>query len=102
MHSSNHLYFGSFLRKIKVDELPQLINYLKGELALVGPRPCLSNQIELEKYRDNYGIFDVKPGITGLAQILGYDMSNPEILTKIEKLYINKKSLGTLCLISIH
>lgn len=93
VHSSNHLYFGSFLRKIKVDELPQLINYLKGELALVGPRPCLSNQIELEKYRDNYGIFDVKPGITGLAQILGYDMSNPKMLAKIDSLYKNNKTI---------
>jgi len=92
VHSSNYLYVGSFLRKIKVDELPQLINYLRGELTLVGPRPGLSNQLELKKYRDNYGVFDVKPGITGLAQILGYDMSNPKLLAQIDNLYISNKT----------
>ena len=92
VNSSNYLYIGAILRKIKIDELPQLINYLKGDLALVGPRPGLLNQIELEECRDLYNIFNVKPGITGFAQILGYDMSNPDLLAKIDSLYIKNKS----------
>ncbi len=61
--------FGSFLRKTKIDELPQLINVLKGEMSLVGPRPNLFNQEELIKERDALGIYEVYPGVTGLAQI---------------------------------
>jgi lipopolysaccharide/colanic/teichoic acid biosynthesis glycosyltransferase len=89
----HYLIVGSFLRKIKVDELPQLLNYLKGEIVLVGPRPGLPTQEKLKKYREKYNIFDTKPGITGLSQILGYDMSNPEVLAKVDKLYINNKSI---------
>jgi lipopolysaccharide/colanic/teichoic acid biosynthesis glycosyltransferase len=89
----HYLIVGSFLRKIKVDELPQLLNYLKGEIVLVGPRPGLPTQEKLKKYREKYNIFDIKPGITGLSQILGYDMSNPEVLAKVDKLYINNKSI---------
>ena len=89
----HYLIAGSFLRKIKVDELPQLLNYLKGEIVLVGPRPGLPTQEKLKKYREKYNIFDTKPGITGLSQILGYDMSNPEVLAKVDKLYINNKSI---------
>ena len=90
--TSNYLYFGTLLRKMKIDELPQLINYLKGDLTLVGPRPGLVNQIHLKECRDFYNIFNVKPGITGLAQILGYDMSNPKLLARIDNLYIENKS----------
>jgi O-antigen biosynthesis protein WbqP len=89
----HYLIAGSFLRKIKIDELPQLLNYLKGEIVLVGPRPGLPTQEKLKKYREKYNIFDIKPGITGLSQILGYDMSNPEVLAKVDKLYINNKSI---------
>lgn len=88
-----YLKIGSIIRKIKVDELPQLINYLKGELELVGPRPGLPTQIKLKEYRDAYNIFSVKPGITGLAQILGYDMSNPKLLAMIDNLYIKNRSI---------
>ena len=98
---SNYLRTGSFLRKMKIDELPQVINFLKGDINIIGPRPCLPNQSELINKRESSGIFNSTPGITGLAQVLGYDMSNPEILTKIEKLYINKKSLGLDVLIFI-
>ena len=91
--SSHYLNFGSLLRKLKIDELPQLINYLKGEINLIGPRPGMSSQIKLKEYRDIHKIFNVKPGITGFAQILGYDMSNPEVLAKIDRLYIEKKSV---------
>jgi lipopolysaccharide/colanic/teichoic acid biosynthesis glycosyltransferase len=93
VNNNNYLKIGSFLRKVKIDELPQVVNFLKGEIDIIGPRPCLPNQLDLIKLRDDSGIFNIKPGITGLAQVLGYDMSDPEILTKIEKLYINKKSI---------
>ena len=72
--------FGSFLRKSKLDELPQLLNVLLGDMSLVGPRPNLFNQIELIAERDKYHIYDVLPGITGLAQNNNIDMSMPEKL----------------------
>ncbi len=76
---------GRILRFLKLDELPQLINVLRGEMSLIGPRPCLLNQHELIKEREKYKIFLVKPGITGLAQIEGIDMSNPKKLALTEK-----------------
>lgn len=80
---------GSFLRKTKIDELPQLINVLKGEMSLVGPRPNLFNQEELIKERDALGVYDVLPGITGLAQVQNIDMSTPELLAKTDKQMID-------------
>ena len=77
-------YFGAILRKTKLDELPQLWNVLKGDMSLVGPRPCLFNQKELIEQRKKYNIFYFKPGITGVAQIKGIDMSDPSHLAKIE------------------
>lgn len=68
---------GRFLRKSKLDELPQLINVLKGEMSFVGPRPNLPSQEELIEERNKRDIYEMKPGITGLAQINGIDMSNP-------------------------
>ena len=59
--------FGRFLRKTKFDELPQLFNVLLGTMSLVGPRPCLPNQVELVEERQKRGVFNVRPGITGLA-----------------------------------
>lgn len=76
--------FGRLIRKLKFDELPQLLNVIKGDMSLVGPRPCLLNQEKLIKVRDSYDIFSVRPGITGLAQIKGIDMSNPIKLAKTE------------------
>ena len=81
--------FGRILRLVKIDELPQLFNVIKGEMSLVGPRPCLTNQEELIFYRNKYNIFDVRPGITGLAQIKGIDMSEPEKLTQVDSYMIN-------------
>jgi lipopolysaccharide/colanic/teichoic acid biosynthesis glycosyltransferase len=75
---------GGFLRKTKLDELPQLWNVLKGEMSLVGPRPGLFNQIELTDARDAKGVFNVRPGITGLAQVNNIDMSTPELLAEID------------------
>lgn len=68
---------GKFLRKYKIDELPQLINVIKGEMSLVGPRPNLLNQNELIKERDKLGVYSVLPGVTGLSQLSGIDMSTP-------------------------
>ena len=81
--------FGRIIRWLKLDELPQLFNVIKGEMSLVGPRPCLTNQEELIFYRNKYNIFDVRPGITGLAQIKGIDMSEPEKLTQVDSYMIN-------------
>jgi O-antigen biosynthesis protein WbqP len=76
--------FGSFLRKTKLDELPQLWNVLKGEMSLVGPRPGLFNQQELTEARDKQGVFNARPGITGLAQVNEIDMSTPELLAQTD------------------
>lgn len=72
--------FGGFLRKSKLDELPQLFNVLFGDMSLVGPRPNLFNQTELIEERDKRGVYNVVPGITGLAQINEIDMSTPKEL----------------------
>jgi O-antigen biosynthesis protein WbqP len=75
---------GCFLRRTKLDELPQLWNVLLGEMSLVGPRPCLFNQQELIFHRAALGVFTARPGITGLAQVQGIDMSTPELLAKTD------------------
>ena len=77
--------FGHFLRRTKLDELPQLWNVLKGEMSLVGPRPGLFNQHELTEARARCGVFDVRPGITGLAQVNAIDMSTPELLAETDQ-----------------
>lgn len=82
--------FGNFLRKTKLDELPQLWNVIKGEMSLVGPRPCLFNQEELISARELLGVYNVRPGITGLAQINGIDMSTPKLLAETDKKMINE------------
>ena len=84
---------GKILRKTKLDELPQLVNVLKGEMSLVGPRPNLFNQEDLIKARDSQGVYDVLPGVTGLAQLSGIDMSTPERLAKKDKEMIDSMSL---------
>ncbi|WP_339880424.1 sugar transferase [Pseudidiomarina gelatinasegens] len=85
--------FGHFLRRTKLDELPQLWNVLKGEMSLVGPRPGLFNQKELTIARDKYSVFDVRPGITGLAQVKGIDMSTPELLAKTDAAMIRMMNI---------
>lgn len=80
---------GNFLRKTKIDELPQLINVLKGEMSLVGPRPNLFNQDELIKEREALGVYNVLPGVTGLAQVQNIDMSTPVLLAKTDKKMID-------------
>lgn len=84
VNKNSVLKFGKIIRSLKLDELPQLINVLKGDMSLVGPRPCLFNQEELILEREKYNIFKVKPGITGLAQINGIDMSDPQKLAETD------------------
>tara|TARA_B110000008_G_scaffold182043_1_gene181065 strand:- start:38 stop:613 length:576 start_codon:yes stop_codon:yes gene_type:complete len=93
------LICGKFFRKIKLDEFPQLINVLMGDINLIGPRPGLTSQKELTKFRSANGVYEIKPGITGLSQVLGYDMSDPLKLAEIDKLYIENKSIYMDCLI---
>ena len=85
--------FGRFLRRTKLDELPQLWNVLKGEMSLVGPRPCLPNQEELIAERQKRGVFEVRPGITGLAQVNGVDMSEPARLAEVDERMIRTLTL---------
>ncbi|WP_026280011.1 sugar transferase [Thioalkalivibrio sp. ALJ16] len=85
---------GHFLRKTKLDELPQLWNVLKGEMSLVGPRPCLVSQVELIAAREARGVFAVRPGITGLAQVNGIDMSDPERLAEVDAKMIESLTLA--------
>jgi O-antigen biosynthesis protein WbqP len=81
--------WGSFLRKSKLDELPQLFNVLMGDMSFVGPRPNLYNQIELIQERGKRGVYSIRPGITGLAQIQKIDMSTPELLAETDAKMIN-------------
>ncbi len=83
---------GQFLRRTKLDELPQLINVIRGEMSLVGPRPCLPSQIELVNERSAKQVFDVLPGITGKAQLQGVDMSEPKRLALIDQQYIEQQT----------
>ena len=75
---------GGFLRRSSLDELPQLFNVLSGSMSLVGPRPNLLNHLELIREREMLGVYKVRPGITGLAQIKKIDMSNPKFLAKTD------------------
>ncbi|MFD2094751.1 sugar transferase [Corallincola platygyrae] len=85
---------GGLLRKTKLDELPQLINVLKGDMSLVGPRPSLFNQIELIDARQKRGVLDVLPGVTGLAQINEVDMSTPVKLAKWDQKMLQTLSVS--------
>lgn len=103
-HVASHLVgaeavtrFGRFLLHTKLDELPQLLNVLKGEMSMVGPRPCLYGQKELIAERDARGVFSVRPGITGLAQISGIDMSTPRLLAETDQKMLEEFSLGRYC-----
>ena len=85
--------FGYFLRTTKLDEIPQLLNVLLGDMSLVGPRPCLFNQRRLINERKKRGVFKVRPGITGLAQISGINMKTPTLLSKTDQKMIKSMSL---------
>jgi lipopolysaccharide/colanic/teichoic acid biosynthesis glycosyltransferase len=85
--------FGGFLRKSKLDELPQLWNVLVGDMSLVGPRPNLFNQTELIEERAKRGVYVVRPGITGLAQINKIDMSIPQLLAETDAKMIAQRNV---------
>lgn len=85
---------GRWLRRLKLDELPQLWNVLKGDMSLVGPRPCLPTQRELIEARRRRGVYEVRPGITGAAQVLGIDMSDPDRLAEVDAAYVRRASLS--------
>ncbi|MFW5631007.1 MAG: sugar transferase [Acetivibrio ethanolgignens] len=84
---------GAFLRKTSLDELPQLWNILKGDMSFVGPRPALWNQKDLIAERDKYGANDVKPGLTGLAQVSGRDELEIEKKARLDGSYVKHQSL---------
>ncbi|MGB3389413.1 MAG: sugar transferase [Pseudaminobacter sp.] len=86
---------GHFLRRTKLDELPQLWNILVGEMSFVGPRPCLPTQTELIIARRKRGLYSIRPGITGVAQVAGVDMSDPERLAQLDAAYLEDISLRT-------
>lgn len=83
---------GKFMRKTSLDELPQLINILKGEMAIIGPRPSLPNQYDLNALRDKNGASGIKPGLTGLAQISGRDELEIEVKATLDGEYVKKMS----------
>lgn len=85
---------GRFLRKTSLDELPQIINILKGDMAVVGPRPALWNQYDLIAERDKYGANDILPGLTGWAQINGRDELPIEVKAKLDGEYVRRMGLG--------
>src|SRR5215470_9802000 len=92
---------GKRLRSLKLDELPQLFNVLRGDMSLVGPRPCLPNQAEVIAARRARGVFAIRPGITGIAQLAAIDMSMPEKLAEADSIYMRDRSfLGDLGIIA--
>ncbi len=100
-HAASHLVsvsritrIGNLLRRLKLDELPQLWNVLNGTMSLVGPRPCLPVQHELVAERAARGLFDIRPGVTGPAQVAGIDMADPARLATVEAAYFHHASLG--------
>ncbi len=85
---------GRFIRKTSIDELPQLWNIFKGDMSIIGPRPALWNQDDLIAERDRYGANDVRPGLTGWAQINGRDELPIEVKAKLDGEYVEKMSFG--------
>ena len=85
---------GRTLRRFKIDELPQLLNVLRGEMSIVGPRPCLPSQVELIEERRKRGVFEARPGITGPAQVKGVDMSVPAELAELDQTWVRRPTLG--------
>lgn len=93
--SSSITSAGKWIRKLKIDELPQIWNVLIGDMSLVGPRPCLPSQIELINERRKLGVYKCRPGVTGLAQINEIDMSTPLKLALLDSEYIENQNLTT-------
>lgn len=85
---------GKFLRKTSLDELPQLFNILKGDMAVIGPRPALWNQDDLIEERDKYGANDIRPGLTGWAQINGRDELEIDYKAQLDGYYVERESFS--------
>ena len=85
---------GRFLRKSSLDELPQLLNVLKGDMSLIGPRPLISDEFEIHQMRMRYGVYNVRPGVTGLAQINGRDLVSPAEKVRWDVKYLENFSLS--------
>lgn len=102
-HQASHAWItsvGAVLRRFKLDELPQLWNVIRGEMSLVGPRPCLPVQKELIAERRKRGVFNIRPGITGSAQLAGIDMSEPVRLAIADSEYVRNRSfLGDITIL---
>ena len=95
----NNEKIGKFIRKYSIDELPQLFNVVIGNMSLVGPRPLIQKECDIHNMRNQYGVYAVRPGLTGLAQVMGRDLVAAE-----EKVYWDVKyieSFGFLCDIMI-
>ncbi|WP_425229467.1 sugar transferase [Sphingomonas sp.] len=93
---------GQWLRRLKLDELPQLLNVFTGAMSFVGPRPCLSSQTTLIEAREKLGVYVLRPGITGPAQVRGIDMSTPELLAALDATYLQPWSAcGDLTLLRL-
>ena len=84
---------GKILRRFSIDEIPQLFNIIKGDMSFIGPRPALYNQVELINLRKKEGIFALKPGITGWAQVNGRDNISIKEKVELDKFYLQHKSL---------
>lgn len=83
---------GKFIRKTSIDELPQLVNIIKGDMSVVGPRPALYNQYELIEKRTERGIHKIRPGLTGYAQVMGRDDLNDDEKVKYDEYYVKHQS----------
>ena len=99
MNQSNVTPFGSLLRRTKFDELPQLWNVLRGDMSLVGARPCLYSQISLLRERRTRKLLTCRPGITGVSQINNIDMSTPRLLSRVDALMM--KNFGVCAYFSV-
>lgn len=84
---------GSFLRRTSIDELPQLVNIVNGDMSLVGPRPLIPQETEIRALREEYGVYCVRPGLTGLAQVRGRDCVGVEEKAALDRQYVDQKSI---------
>ena len=84
---------GRFLRKTSIDELLQLVNVLNGSMSIVGPRPLIPEEKEIHALREAYGVYKVRPGVTGWAQINGRDALDDETKALYDKEYVEKQSI---------
>ena len=93
VEEKSFLPFGRFLRAINMDEIPQALNIIRGEMTLIGPRPSLSSQEELVKKREVAGVLSLMPGLTGWAQVKGADMSQPDLVATLDEQYLHLQSI---------